>query len=60
MGTVIYRGSRTEGKQASVRPLSNSLSRTWAADDRPITPMKNTMIYDVEHSSLDFKDGENA
>ena len=28
-----------------------------APDDRPITPMKNTMIYDREHSSLDFKDG---
>ena len=26
-------------------------------DDRPITPMKNTMVYSREHSSLDFKDG---
>ncbi|XP_074645702.1 serine/threonine-protein kinase Nek11-like [Tubulanus polymorphus] len=28
-----------------------------ASDDRPITPMKNTMVYNMEHSSLDFKDG---
>lgn len=27
-------------------------------DDRPITPMKNTMIYNREHSTLDFEDGQ--
>ena len=27
-------------------------------DDRPITPLKDTMIYDPVHSSLDFKDGK--
>ncbi|GFR81947.1 serine/threonine-protein kinase Nek11 [Elysia marginata] len=26
-------------------------------DERPITPMKDLMVYDREHSSLDFKDG---
>ena len=26
-------------------------------DERPITPMKNTMVYSREHSTLDFKDG---
>ncbi|ELT89257.1 hypothetical protein CAPTEDRAFT_177924 [Capitella teleta] len=26
-------------------------------DDRPITPMQNTMIYNPDRSSLDFKDG---
>lgn len=27
-------------------------------DDRPITPMQNRMVYDIDHSSLDFQDGE--
>ncbi|GFN79182.1 serine/threonine-protein kinase nek11 [Plakobranchus ocellatus] len=27
------------------------------ADERPITPMRDLMVYDREHSSLDFKDG---
>lgn len=27
-------------------------------DDRPITPMKDRLVYNKEHSSLDFKDGE--
>ena len=31
---------------------------TVAADDRPITPMKDRMIYDPRNSSLDFRDGE--
>nr|XP_022343810.1 serine/threonine-protein kinase Nek11-like isoform X1 [Crassostrea virginica] len=26
-------------------------------DDRPITPLKDKMIYDLQNSSLDFKDG---
>lgn len=26
-------------------------------DDRPITPMKDKMVYDLKNSSLDFKDG---
>ena len=26
-------------------------------DERPITPMKNTMVYSREYSTLDFKDG---
>ena len=32
-------------------------SATFSPDDRPITPMKNTMVYDLRHSTLDFKDG---
>ena len=31
---------------------------TISNDDRPITPMKDKMIYDREYSSLDFKDGQ--
>ena len=27
-------------------------------DERPITPMKDRMVYDVDHSSLDFDDGK--
>lgn len=27
-------------------------------DDRPITPLKDKMIYDLQNSSLDFKDGK--
>ncbi len=30
---------------------------TIANDDRPITPMKDKMVYGREYSSLDFKDG---
>ena len=29
-------------------------------DERPITPMKNTMVYSREHSTLDFKDGKSC
>lgn len=35
------------------KPLS-----TVSADQRPITPMKNRMVYDIAHSTLDFKDGQ--
>ena len=31
---------------------------TITSDDRPITPMRDRMVYDKEHSSLDFKDGK--
>ena len=50
-------------KSNTVRPV-HSLSASGTVvpgrgfDDRPITPMKNTMVYDREHSSLDFKDGK--
>jgi len=36
---------------------SRLLGTNFAADDRPITPMKDRMVYDVKHSSLDFRDG---
>ena len=32
--------------------------RPASFDDRPITPMKNTMVYSREYSTLDFKDGK--
>lgn len=35
-------------------PRSASLS---SPDERPITPLKDKMIYDIRNSSLDFKDG---
>ena len=43
----------------TVRPAQLDMAHTLkpSMDDRPITPMKNTMVYDREHSSLDFKDG---
>lgn len=34
-------------------PLSHS-----NPDERPITPLKDKMIYDLRNSSLDFKDGK--
>lgn len=34
------------------------LGHSLNLDDRPITPMKNKMVYDVKNSSLDFKDGK--
>ena len=30
---------------------------TVANDDRPITPLKDKMVYNIGESSLDFKDG---
>lgn len=36
-------------------PRSASLS---SPDERPITPLKDKMIYDIRNSSLDFKDGK--
>ena len=30
---------------------------TISHDDRPITPMKDKLVYGREYSSLDFKDG---
>ena len=45
----------------TVRPAhllgAHTVGSTASTDDRPITPMRNTMIYNKEHSSLDFKDG---
>ena len=31
---------------------------TVSNDDRPITPMRDKMVYNVGESSLDFKDGQ--
>jgi len=36
---------------------NRSQVRHLSADDRPITPMKNTMVYNTQNSSLDFEDG---
>ncbi|XP_033754319.1 serine/threonine-protein kinase Nek11-like isoform X1 [Pecten maximus] len=32
-------------------------SAILAPDERPITPLRDKMVYDVKHSSLDFRDG---
>lgn len=37
---------------------NKALNRSVNLDDRPITPMKDRMVYDREHSSLDFRDGK--
>ncbi|XP_071086198.1 serine/threonine-protein kinase Nek11-like [Haliotis cracherodii] len=47
--TVIPRQVRTMG-------FSSSLHSPFE-EDRPITPLRDTMVYDVKNSSLDFKDG---
>lgn len=39
-------------------PAKSFLAKSVNLDDRPITPMKNRMVYDVRHSTLDFKDGQ--
>ena len=36
----------------------NRAFATFASDDWPITPMRDRMVYNKEHSSLDFKDGD--
>ena len=49
------------GEKSQYYPQARTLgdfSRTFASDDRPITPMKDKMVYDVEHSTLDFEDGK--
>ena len=43
---------------ASLLSGNKPLNRSINLDDRPITPMKDRMVYDRENSSLDFKDGE--
>ncbi|XP_062605874.1 serine/threonine-protein kinase Nek11-like isoform X2 [Saccostrea cucullata] len=43
-----------------VMPLSKTLTVPRSVsnpDERPITPLKDKMIYDIRNSSLDFKDG---
>ena len=39
------------------KPNVSRANFTVNPDDRPITPMKDKMIYSREYSSLDFKDG---
>ena len=46
--------SATVQQQQKSRPIA---AQQLSPDDRPITPMKNTMIYNTEFSSLGFKDG---
>ncbi len=51
---------RTVPSYRSDRDLYDHQQRhllTVANDDRPITPLKDRMVYDVANSSLDFKDG---
>lgn len=48
--TLKYRPSKTLGSSELKSTLQDY-------DERPITPLKDKMIYDVTHSSLDFKDG---
>ncbi len=53
---------RTVPSYRSDRDLYDHQQRhllTVANDDRPITPLKDRMVYDVANSSLDFKDGRN-
>ena len=49
--TVIFNPLKTAGGPS----LSQYLPPT---DDRPITPLKDHMVYGRELSSLDFKDGK--
>lgn len=40
----------------TVLPL-RTYPRRSVPDERPITPLRDRMVYDVKHSSLDFRDG---
>ena len=53
-GTLVASGA--ESRDVSLNDVT--LRRASDHDDRPITPMRNTMIYNKDHSSLDFEDGE--
>ena len=64
MGTVVERKTmKTNNKLSRTadyprgRETIGEFSRTFHADERPITPMKDKMVYNVEYSSLDFDDG---
>lgn len=52
--TIKYNPMKTAGGPA----LEQYLPHSSARDDRPITPLKDKMVYDRVFSSLDFKDGE--
>lgn len=45
----------TPSKTADYAQISSAL---FPPDERPITPLRNKMVYDVVHSSLDFRDGK--
>ncbi|CAG5114726.1 unnamed protein product [Candidula unifasciata] len=47
--------ARTDGDKPAAR-MVKTIGGMYP-DDRQITPMRDKMIYDREHSSLDFKDG---
>lgn len=55
--TVKYNPLKTVGGPALAEhlPKRSSLSDP---DDRPITPLRDKMVYDKVYSSLDFKDGK--
>lgn len=50
---------KSEKMDRNLRTMPNlSQSKPFNPDERPITPMKDKMVYSREYSSLDFKDGE--
>ena len=51
------RYSYPEDDQVPYRKHHARHFHTVQNDDRPITPMRDTMVYDLKYSSLDFKDG---
>ena len=54
--TVKYNPLKTAGGPAIAQYLPKSSVKE--VDDRPITPLKDKMVYDKLYSSLDFKDGK--
>nr|KAG5707857.1 hypothetical protein BaRGS_031588 [Batillaria attramentaria] len=46
-----------EASATMVPRASRTVAHYPSLEDRPITPMRDTMVYDRAHSSLDFKDG---
>ena len=46
-------------KSMSSNQLGKELNNfTLSPDDRPITPLRDKMVYDPRNSSLDFEDGK--
>lgn len=54
--TVKYNPLKTVGGPALAAHLPKAT--TINPDERPITPLKDKMVYDKVYSSLDFKDGK--
>ena len=50
-------GDSEDSNPMNIHNLQVPQYLTVPSDDRPITPLRDKMVYDLRYSSLDFKDG---